>query len=285
MFFCGAAGFLNLNPATMRKFYLMVTCFCLFSCAAKQKAVTRSDTIGSAGAWSLIFKDDFTSSGRFDSSKWTFCKRNGAPWARYLTAGPEHAFGDGKDLVLRMDNKQMPGDDVPYHSGGVETKGKFSFTYGKVEVRARFSGGRGSWPAIWMMPENDAYGGWPNSGEIDIMEHVNNEKEVHQTIHNAAVTGASGGSLATKSSKYNAGDYNIYGIVWSGNKIEFFVNNVLRFSYHKPANASSRAWPFDQPFYLILNQSGGAGWPGPVTDADLPFTMYVDWVRVYQQKN
>ena len=269
----------------MKRIRRIVFCFFLFSCTATQKPASKADRIEVSRSWTLIFEDEFDTRGGFDSSKWSFCQRSGTPWARYLTQSPDYASINGSNLVLRMDNKRIPGDDVLYHSGGVETKGKFSFTYGKVEVKARFNGGRGSWPAIWMMPEKDVYGIWPHSGEIDIMEHVNNEKVVHQTIHNAAVTGASGGSRATKSSSYHAGDYNIYGIIWSVNKIEFLVNNVLQYTYHMPANATSREWPFDQPFYLILNQSGGAGWPGPITDSDLPFTMYVDWVKVYQEKD
>lgn len=185
--------------------------------------------------------------------------------------------------MLKMDNKIIAGDDVPYHSGGIKTKGKFRFRYGKVEVRARLNGGRGSWPAIWMMREKNTYGGWPGTGKIDIMEHVNNEPVVHQTVHNASVTDASGGSAATKSSIYKANDYNIYGIVWMKDKIDFYLNNTLTYTYRKAPNATSREWPFDQLFYLILNQSGGAGWPGPITDADLPFQMEVDWVKVYKK--
>lgn len=231
----------------------------------------------------MIFQDEFNASGSFDTTKWSYCKRMHPAWAKYLTPSPDYAFLDGGNLVVRMDNKKFAGDNVPYHSGGIQTKGKFHFLYGKIEVRAKFSGGRGSWPAIWMMPEKDTYGGWPASGEIDIMEHVNNESIMHQTIHNAAVTNASGGSTATKSSPFKAGDYNVYGIEWAPDKIEFYVNDSLTYTYAKPLNSTFREWPFDQPFYIILNQSGGEGWPGPITDADLPFQMHVDWVRVYQK--
>lgn len=267
----------------MRNGCFFAACLLLLSCAATKRKAPPSGAPDSKHSWTLVFEDDFNSSGLIDSSKWSYCKREGYPWARYLTPGPGYAFTDSSNLVLRMDRQRIAGDAVPYHSGGVETKEKFSFTYGKVEVRAKFIGGRGSWPAIWMMPEKSGYGIWPASGEIDIMEHLNNEKVVHQTIHNAAVTGSKGGSRATRKSRFIAGDYNIYGIVWTVNRIECFVNNRLRFSYVKPPDAGSREWPFDQAFYLILNQSGGDGWPGPITDVDLPFIMYVDWVKVYQE--
>ncbi|TDE55404.1 glycoside hydrolase family 16 protein [Flavobacterium sp. GT3P67] len=233
--------------------------------------------------WTLVFEDNFNATGNFDTSKWSYCSRNNASWAKYLTSTSDYASLDGSNLLLKMDNKTISNDAVPYHSGGIETNGKVAFTYGKVEVRAKFTQGQGSWPAIWMMPATpNAYGSWPNSGEIDIMEHVNNENVIHQTVHNGAVTNSSGVSSVTKSSSYIASDYNTYGIIWQENKIEFYLNGVLTSTYNKPANATSAQWPFDKPFYLILNQSGGAGWPGPITDSNLPFQMQVDWVRISQ---
>ena len=173
-----------------------------------------------SSSWDLVFSDEFNSTGSFDASKWTYSPRWSPAWAKYLTSTSDYVAQNGTDLVLRMDNAVIPGDPVPYHSGGIQTSTKFSFLYGKVEVRAKFKQGQGSWPAIWMMPETPvSYGDWPNSGEIDIMEHVNYENSVHQTIHNASVTGASGGSSATKTTAYNTADYNIYGIIWSPSSI------------------------------------------------------------------
>lgn len=235
--------------------------------------------------WKLIFSDEFNSKGSFDASKWSYSPRQGSAWNKYLTSSADYVYQDGANLVLRMDNAVIAGDTVPYHAGGIQSSTKFSFLYGKVEVRAKFKKGQGSWPAIWMMPERPAaYGGWPNSGEIDIMEHVNKENVVHNTIHNGAVTNALGGSTATHKVTYHADDYNLYGIIWSPSSIEFYVNHVHQYTYTKEVGGNSAHWPFDKPFYLILNQSGGAGWPGPITDADLPFNMQIDWIRVYKQK-
>lgn len=235
--------------------------------------------------WNLIFFDEFKTNGSFDSSKWSFCPRSSTSvaWIKYLTENENYASVSDGNLVLRMDNASIPGDNVPYHSGGVQTLGKFSFKYGKVEVRAKFKQGQGAWPAIWMMPVTATYGGWPNSGEIDIMEHVNYENVAHQTVHNGAVTNSGGSSSATSSSSFTVNDYNIYGLEWTESALKFFVNGNLRYTYNKPANPTSANWPFDQPFYLILNQSGGAGWPGAINNSDLPFDMKVDWVRVYQR--
>lgn len=249
---------------------------------SKIKAVGITASVQSLSDYELIWSDEFNTVGGFDDSKWSYAERGTVAWNKYMTHTSDYVSQDGNNLVLRMDNAVIPTDPVPYHSGGVKSQSKFSMTFGKVEVRAKFTQGRGSWPAIWMMPEPaTAYAGWPGCGEIDIMEHVNNEMVVHQSVHNATVTGSGGGTSATHSTSYNAADYNIYGLEWSPNALKFFVNNTLQYTYTKAAGATWQQWPFDVPFYLILNQAGGAGWPGAITNADLPFNMQVDYVRVY----
>ncbi len=283
----------------MKKRTILLHCLCIgFACstlnikaqsvasnAAQQQFIPAGDPAKGRVKWKLVFSDKFNSKGAFDESKWGYSSRGNAAWARYLTASPDYVYQKGGKLLLKMYKANMPGDSVPYHSVGIQTAGKFSLLYGKVEVRAKFTKGKGSWPAIWMMPEGPgAYGGWPHSGEIDIMEHVNNEKVVHQTIHNPAVTNAKGASTATHQANYNDGDYNTYGIVWNPESIQFFVNDKLQYTYAKADAGTHEQWPFDKPFYLILNQAGGAGWPGALNEQDLPFEMQVDWVRVYQQR-
>lgn len=271
----------------MKKINLLFGCLIMLSSCAILKPENKQTSVATADPanWKLLFADEFNSKGSFDTKKWAYATRGNPAWAKYLTSSADYVSQDGSNLVLRMDNAVIPGDTVPYHSGGIHSSTKFSMLYGKVEVRAKFSKGKGSWPAIWMMPEvPTSYGDWPNSGEIDIMEHVNNEPVLHQTIHNGAVTDAKGGSTATHSAVYKETDFNVYGIVWTPSAIAFYINDVLQYTYAKPAGATSLEWPFDKPFYIILNQSGGAGWPGPITNADLPFHMEVDWVRAYQQK-
>ncbi|MVZ66224.1 family 16 glycosylhydrolase [Sphingobacterium sp. DK4209] len=234
--------------------------------------------------YELIWSDEFNTSGTFDSSKWSYADRGKVAWNKFLTSSERYVSLDGNNLNLRMDNAVIANDAVPYHSGGIQSKGKFSLSYGRVEVRAKFTQGRGSWPAIWMMPDpSKSYGTWPNCGEIDIMEHVNNESVIHHSIHNAKVTNANGGTTATKQVAYEKDAFNVYSIEWEPTSIHFFVNDVLHYTYKKDAGANWEQWPFDVPFYIILNQSGGAGWPGPITDADLPFSMQVDYVRVYKK--
>lgn len=163
---------------------------------SKTNALTITSSLQSLSDYELIWSDEFNTVGGFDDSKWSYAERGTVAWNKYMTHTSDYVSQDGNNLLLRMDNAVIPTDPVPYHSGGVKSQNKFSMTFGKVEVRAKFTQGRGSWPAIWMMPEPaTAYAGWPGCGEIDIMEHVNNEMVVHQSVHNATVTGSGGAQV------------------------------------------------------------------------------------------
>ncbi len=233
-------------------------------------------------SFTLIWSDEFNADGRFDTTKWNYANRGRVAWNKFITADASYAHQKNGNLVLRMDDKHISGDTMLYHSGGVQTSTKFNLKYGKVEVKAKFTQGKGSWPAIWMMPEPQyARDIWPECGEIDIMEHVNNEGVVHQTLHNSAHTAKSGVSTATKSSNYKVDEFNIYGMVWTPSAIKFYINNELTYTYSKQEEWGNKEWPYDVPFYIILNQAGGAGWPGKLHASDLPFQMEVDYVRVY----
>lgn len=258
------------------------TVFLVSSCKTNSLSKSKNITTIDSSSYQLIWFDEFEKEGTFNDKKWSYAPRGKVAWNKYMTHTMDYVFQKNGDLVLRMDNAKINGDDVPFHSGGIQSMGKFNIRYGKVEVRAKFTQGKGSWPAIWMMPEPSySLGGWPAGGEIDIMEHVNNENVVHQTIHSSAVTDAEGGSSASQKTAYKTDDYNTYSIIWKPEYIEFYVNGNLQYTYRKTHDATNKEWPFSVPFYIILNQAGGAGWPGAITDSDLPFAMEVDYVRVY----
>lgn len=261
---------------------LVFASFALKSCGNINLISKSKDQVKDSLSFTLIWSDEFDKSGSFDSSKWSFAKRGHVAWNKFITQDEAYVYQKNGNLVLRMDNRKIPGDTISYHSGGVQSSTKFNLKYGKVEVKAKFTQGRGSWPAIWMMPEPEyAKGTWPDCGEIDIMEHVNNEPVIHQTLHNAAHTAKSGVSTATKSSIYNVNNYNVYSIIWTPSKIQFYLNSDLKYTFTKKQEWGNKQWPYDVPFYIILNQAGGAGWPGKLNEADLPFQMEVDYVRVY----
>jgi beta-glucanase (GH16 family) len=230
---------------------------------------------------SLIFEDNFDGPGNIPNPDyWSLCTRYWSDWNRYLSESYDQAYVENGNLVLKTEKV-----DDQYLTGGVETKDKFFFQHGKVSVRARFTKlVQGGWPAIWMMPQTPTYsGGWPNGGEIDIMEHLNKENVVHHAVHSYYSKNNDDSNEAT--SAFREGEYNVYEIEWNEDEIKFYVNGIEGFKYKNADYANeevTKQWPFNAPFYLILNNSlGGEGtWPGIINDAELPGIMEVDWVRV-----
>ncbi len=189
---------------------------------------------------------------------------------------------DGK-LIITARKEQK--ENRKYTSARLITKDKAEFKYGRIEIRAKLPSGRGTWPAIWMLGKNRVEAGWPLCGEIDIMEHVGYDKDsIHGTIHTLAynhMKGTQKGKAIFIENPYNA--FHIYTIEWTAEKIDFLVDGVI---YNHIANEhlSEKEWPFDQPFYLILNLAVGGNWGGKkgIDETVFPASMEIDYVRVYQ---
>lgn len=235
--------------------------------------------------WKLIWHDEFSINGKPDSTKWSFAGRGKADWNCLCTDDTTTAVVRNGFLFLNGIVSKEASDTAGYQTGCIQTKGKFSFKYGKLEVRAKLSQGQGSWPAIWLLGEN---GHWPNNGEIDVMEHLNFDSIFYQTMHSYYIDrlGNKNNPKHYATAPFNVGEFNTFGMEWYPDKIDLLINGKKTFSYPRISNDSSiNQWPFDQPFYIILDQALGGNWPGPVNKKDLPQQMIVDWVRVYQLKN
>ncbi len=179
-----------------------------------------------------------------------------------------------------------------YTSSRITTKYSESWTYGILEIRAQLPAGTGTWPAIWMMPTFSRYGGWPDSGEIDIMEHVGYAENVlHGTVHTEAFNHQIGTQKGGTTYSYDdvTTEFHTYKIEWLPDKIKFFVDNVNYYTFI-PSSFSTcpttEEWPFDDNFFLILNIAIGGDWGGAmgVDDIIFPTSMLVDFVRVYQSE-
>ena len=149
--------------------------------------------------------------------------------------------------------------------------------------------GVGTWPAIWMMPNNSEYGSWPNSGEIDIMEHVGYDPNViHSSVHNATNSGSLGGTNQTSSQLIVdvENNFHTYGLIWSDEEIVTYIDNEqnIVLDYDNPSLSSYEIWPYDKEFFIILNLAIGGTWGGVngIDDSAFPEHMYVDYVRVYK---
>ena len=236
----------------------------------------------------VIFEDDFINeSGIPDPSKWSLCEKTNADWARYLSGSYDQAYTQDGYLYLIGEQK-----DGEYLTGGIETRGKFDFEHGVVECRARFkSMPMGGHTGIWMMPSPPAEQ-WPKSGEIDIMEHLNKEGIIYETVHSwyADDMGHSEDPKAQHTVAVDKDDWNIYGVEWTSEKITFTVNGEKYLEYpnlHLDGEDGEYQWPFNHSFYLILSQSlGGEGTgAGPITDSELPAIFEIDWIRVFQSED
>ncbi len=261
-------------------FIILFTVVLLSSCSSK-------------GKYELIWSDDFDYTGLPDELKWNYDTiGNSYGWGNnelqhYTFKRKENTWVDDGRLIITT--RKEKGFSHAYTSARLTTKGKGDWLYGKIEVRAKLPSGTGTWPAIWMLPTENTYGGWPRSGEIDIMEHVGyNPDSLFFTVHTEAYNHIKGTQKSKAVYMPDAEDtFYTYGIEWTEKECVFLVDNKKVYSYSKSKSAKYSEWPFDNPFHLILNVAVGGNWGGVqgVNDSIFPQKMEIDYVRVYQLKN
>lgn len=261
-----------------------------------------ADFVNQGSTYEPVFIEEFDGEDGSQPStdRWARSGMSYATWKRYTaqTEAGQALTGyieDGK-LVLRClanpfdDEKSMSGEKGEMISGSFETLGKYHFTYGKVEGRLKTTGHSGNFPAFWMMPQYNT-GGWPNAGEIDIWEQIDESTTTHHTIHSHWANGSADGGLGNSSnppktgnSTATLGQYHVFGLEWTPTLLTWYVNGKKVFSYAKSENQDdldNLQWPFDKPFYIIVNQSVGNGGWAANRDLSFIYETLFDWVRVY----
>ncbi|AIC96114.1 family 16 glycosylhydrolase [Shouchella lehensis] len=249
--------------------------------------------------WELVWNDEFEGT-ELDRSKWNIDTGNGfysggeyfPGWGNNESQSYQEENVEIRDghLVLRAEEETVTDEHGTYDftSGKVQTNGLFSQAYGKFEARMKLPEGQGYWPAFWMMPEKDIYGGWALSGEIDIMENRGSETdEVGAAIHYGGQwpnNQYSGGAYRFPEGQSTT-DFNVYSVEWEPGELRWYVNGNLytRLTEWHSDNGEYPA-PFNQEFFLILNLAVG-GWYGGEPDAttEFPGEVVVDYVRVYEE--
>ena len=242
---------------------------------------------GTAG-YKLMWSDEFNAADgtQPNTANWQNQPRWRSTWNRYSALSWDSvAYHQDGELVLRaIPTPAELNDTVPFITGAVRSVGRYSYKYGKLEVRAKFAPFSGNFPAIWMMP-NDQSAGWPACGEIDIIEQINATNTAHQTIHTGYTSSVKRNntppSVFTKATDMTL--YHTYGLEWTADSLRWYIDGTLTATYPRVAEyAAQGQWPFDKEFYLILNQSVGDGsWAANPT-AGHTYTTKVDWIRVYQ---
>ncbi|MGH8063151.1 MAG: glycoside hydrolase family 16 protein [Pseudoxanthomonas sp.] len=232
------------------------------------------------------WQDEFDYTGIPDPARWSF-QQGGDGWGnhelQYYTRSLKNArVGEG---VLNITARKQKIEGSDYSSARLRSKGKGDFLYGRFEIRAKLPAGRGTWPAIWMLPTDQVYGGWPKSGEIDIMEHVGYDPgRIHVTMHTEAYNHTIG---TQKTAIHDVDDamaqFHRYRVDWTPATIRGYIDDVQVYEFVNEGTGPA-AWPFDQRFHFLLNIAVGGDWGGKegVDKSIFPATMQIDYVRVYR---
>lgn len=232
----------------------------------------------------MVWKENFNGC-RLDTTKWSRIGPGNVDWNRHMSKHDScFELRNGKLILKGIVNTVDPTDARPFITGGVTTEGKFSFTYGKIEIRAKLGRAQGAWPAFWMLGDRIKTIGWPACGEIDIMEHLNHERQVYQTVHShyTQVLKQTRSPLSGSTVPVRRDKYNVYGLEWYPDKLIWTINGKETFSYSRIDADASGQWPFDKPFYLLIDMQLGGNWVEPVDLEELPVEMAVDWIKISQ---
>ncbi len=244
-----------------------------------------------AATWQLTWSDEFSGAdgSPVDPKKWSVMKSGngfGNNELEYYTERPENVRQEGGNLVLEARQEAYTGPDGVsrnYTSGRMESQGKFDQLYGRFEARMKLPYGKGIWPAFWMLGNNIAQG-WPQSGEIDILETIGDHQRIYGTLHGPGYSGSNGLKGITDLPTGQAVDtaFHVYAVEWSPNQIKFFVDDTL-YATHTPKDLpAGTTWVYDHNFFVLFDFAVGGDWPGnPDSSTIFPQQMLVDYVRVY----
>lgn len=237
----------------------------------------------------LVWSEEFNYTGMPNQKDWVFetgYLRN-KEMQYYTKARHENARVENGNLVIeaRLDSLAVNGQKMPITSASITTQGKHEWQYGRFEVRAKIPSAVGTWPAIWFLGTNIGKVGWPASGEIDLMEHVGFDPDtLHFNIHTKAYNHSQKTNKGKKVGLKNPeAGFHVYTLDWTKEKMDFLLDGKTVFTFRNEGTGPN-TWPYDQPFYLILNLAIGGAWGGQkgVNMQAFPHKFYIDYVRVYQ---
>lgn len=268
--------------------FLAIISISFASCSKDDSTTAPKDTIPEIPGYTLVWNDEFSGTA-IDLSKWSYEVNGdggGNNELQYYTALPTNSYIESGKLIIKAIRENY--QNRSFTSARIRTKDKGDWLYGRIEVSAKVPTGVGTWPAIWMLSTDWSYGGWPESGEIDIMEHVGYDPNViHGSIHTLAYNHTIGTQkTATLTIPTATTQFHTYAIEWFEDHIDFYIDKTKYFTFTN-GNNGWPYWPFDKRFHLILNVAVGGNWGG-VQGIDVnafPAKMEIDYVRVYKKNN
>ncbi|MGH1363160.1 MAG: glycoside hydrolase family 16 protein [Calditrichia bacterium] len=273
----------------MTKLFMRCACAVFIIVVLVLTSACSSSSESTDTTWQLVWEDNFDGpAGQIpDTSNWVF--DIGTDWGNnqleYDTDRPTNVSVDGQgNLLIIAREESYQGSN--YTSGRITTANKYAKKYGRFEARIQLPWGQGIWPAFWLLGSNFDTVGWPQCGEIDIMEYRGQEPStIHGTVHGPG--NFAGGGVTKRydlaNSRFDT-DFHVFAIEWGENYIDWYVDDKL---YHRvtPADLNG-TWVFNQPFFIILNLAVGGGYVGPPNSSTVfPQTMIIDWVRVYSESS
>lgn len=265
---------------------LLLVSMSFASCSKEDSTTAPTDSIPELPGYTLVWNDEFNKAN-IDLSKWEHEVNGdggGNNELQFYTALPTNSFIQDGKLVIKAIQENYQNRN--FTSARLRSKYKGDWLYGRIEAYAKIPTGKGTWPAIWMLPTDWEYGGWPQSGEIDIMEHVGYDPNVvHGSIHTLAYNHTIGTQKTAKLTIPTATTaFHKYAIEWFEDRIDFYIDNTKYFTFNNE-NKGWQYWPFDKRFHLILNLAVGGNWGGAqgIDPAAFPAQMEIDYVRVYKK--
>lgn len=235
--------------------------------------------------YALMWNDEFNGDV-LDAKVWSKIWRGRSEWAVHMSSADTlYAFDDGSLVLRGMVNDFMPNDKAPFLTGGVWSKHKKSFGFGRLEVRAKFDVAQGFWPAIWMLPQTSQALDWPHGGEIDIMEHFRSNPTVNQTVHSHYTVNLRKRNRPSQVvyPKYNEGEYNTYALERFYDSLVFYVNGSKTLNYPRFRDGANGQFPFSQhDYFLIMDAQLGYDRSPYIDTAKLPVELRIDYVRYYE---
>jgi len=256
------------------------------SCSKDDSATSPKSNIPEIPGYTLVWNDEFDKTN-IDLTKWEHEVNGdggGNNELQFYTASSKNSYIENNHLVIKAINEIY--QDRYFTSARIRSKYKGDWLYGRIEVSAKVPTGKGTWPAIWMLSTDWEYGGWPESGEIDIMEHVGYDPNViHGSIHTKAYNHVLGTQkTATLPVSTATTEFHKYAIEWFEDHIDFYIDSIKYLSFNNE-NKGWAYWPFDKRFHIILNLAVGGNWGGAqgIDPGAFPAQMEVDYVRVYKK--